>query len=150
MVSPGPPGRLNHDWRRQRLRVAAAAAAGGRPAAEAPSHGPRRPLLSRRRPGKQPGKAPRRAGPPGEAAGTGSCLMPRLAVTQWHLFGITSNILVRVHLGQPAALPTATGSRGWDEELRARTAGVRLPRPGHSESSFRSHPSVCPIMLGPN
>ena len=31
--------------------------------------------------------------------------------------------LVRFHLGRPAALPTATG---WDEELRARTAGVRL------------------------
>ena len=42
------------------------------------------------------------------------------------------------------ALPTATG---WDEELRARTAGVRLPRQGHSESSFRTDPSVCPIML---
>ena len=38
--------------------------------------------------------------------------------------------LVRVHPGRPAAHPTATG---WDEELRARTAGVRLPRPGHSE-----------------
>ena len=33
------------------------------------------------------------------------------------------------HPGRPAAHPTATG---WDEELRARTAGVRLPRPGHS------------------
>ena len=54
--------------------------------------------------------------------------------------------LVRVHLGRPAALPTATG---WDEELRARTAGVtvRLPRPGHSESSFRTDSAVCPIML---
>ena len=52
--------------------------------------------------------------------------------------------LVRVHPGRPAALPTATG---WDEELQARTAGVRLPRPGHSESSFRTDPSVCPIML---
>ena len=47
--------------------------------------------------------------------------------------------LVRVHPGRPAALPTATG---WDEELRARTAGVRLPRPGHSESSFTTDPSV--------
>ena len=52
--------------------------------------------------------------------------------------------LVRVHPGRPEALPTATG---WDEELRARTAGVRLPRPGHSESSFRTDPFVCPIML---
>ena len=52
--------------------------------------------------------------------------------------------LVRVHPVRPAALPTTTG---WDEELRARTAGVRLPRPGHSESSFRTDPSVCPIML---
>ena len=43
--------------------------------------------------------------------------------------------LVRVHPGRPAALPTATG---WDEELRARTAGVRLQRPGHSESLFRT------------
>ena len=47
--------------------------------------------------------------------------------------------LLRVHPGRPAALPTATG---WDEELRARTAGVRLPRPGHSESSFRTDPSL--------
>ena len=52
--------------------------------------------------------------------------------------------LVRVHPGRPAALPTATA---WDEELRARTAGVRLTRPGHSESSFRTDLSVCPIML---
>ena len=52
--------------------------------------------------------------------------------------------LVRVHPGRPAAIPTATG---WDEELRARTAGVRLPRQGHSESSSRTDPSVCPIML---
>ena len=52
--------------------------------------------------------------------------------------------LVTVHPGRPAALPTAAG---WDEELRARTAGVRLPLPGHSESSFRTDPSVCPIML---
>ena len=42
--------------------------------------------------------------------------------------------LVRVHLGRPAEHPTATG---WDEELRARTAGVRLLLPGHSESSSR-------------
>ena len=35
--------------------------------------------------------------------------------------------LVTVHPGRPAALPTAAG---WDEELRARTAGVRLPQPG--------------------
>ena len=42
--------------------------------------------------------------------------------------------------GRPASHPTATG---WDEELRARTAGVRLPRQGHSESSFRRiHPYV--------
>ena len=52
--------------------------------------------------------------------------------------------LVTVHPGRPAVLPTAAG---WDEELRARTAGVRLPLPGHSESSFRTDPSVCPIML---
>ena len=52
--------------------------------------------------------------------------------------------LVRVHPGRPAAFPTATG---WDEELRARTASVRLPRPGHSESSFSTDPFVCPIML---
>ena len=51
---------------------------------------------------------------------------------------------VRAHPGRPAALPKATG---WDEELLARTAGVRLPRQGHSESSFRTDPSVCPIML---
>ena len=62
--------------------------------------------------------------------------------------GITCNALVRSSQSsgpaRPAALPTATG---WDEELRARTAGVRLPRPGHYESSFRTDPSVCPIML---
>ena len=34
--------------------------------------------------------------------------------------------LVRVHPGRPAAHPSATG---WDEELRARTAGVRLQQP---------------------
>ena len=61
------------------------------------------------------------------------------------LFGITTLVRsVRVHPGRPAALPAASG---WDEELRARTAGVRLPRPGHSESLFRTDPSVCPIML---
>ena len=38
--------------------------------------------------------------------------------------------LVRVHPGRPAAYPTATG---WDEELQARTAGVRATR---SESSL--------------
>ena len=50
--------------------------------------------------------------------------------------------LVRVHPGRPAAFRQL-------RELRARTvtAGVRLPRPGHSESSFRMDPSVCPIML---
>ena len=47
-------------------------------------------------------------------------------------------------MGRPAALPTASG---WDEELRARTVGARLPRPGRSESSFRTDLSVCPIML---
>ena len=60
------------------------------------------------------------------------------------LLPILLSDLVRVHLGRPAALPTATG---WDEVLRARTASVRLPRPGHSESSFRTDPSVCLIML---
>ena len=43
--------------------------------------------------------------------------------------------LVRVHPGRPAALPTATG---WDEELRAWTSGLRLPRPGHSDPYVRS------------
>ena len=52
--------------------------------------------------------------------------------------------LVRVHLGRPVAHPLATG---WDEELMALTGGVRLPRPGHSESSFRTDLSVCPITL---
>ena len=52
--------------------------------------------------------------------------------------------LVRVRPGRPAAHPAAVG---WGEELRARTAGVRLPRPGPSESSFRTDPSVCPVML---
>ena len=53
--------------------------------------------------------------------------------------------LVRVHPGRPAALPAATG---WDEELRARTAGVRLPRPGRSGSSLsRTDSSICPVML---
>ena len=33
-------------------------------------------------------------------------------------------------------------SVGWDEELRARTAEVGLPRPGLSESSFRTGPSI--------
>ena len=51
------------------------------------------------------------------------------------VFGITSDTLVRssqrlrVHLGRPAAHPTATG---WEEDLRARTAGVRLPRPARA------------------
>ena len=52
--------------------------------------------------------------------------------------------LVRVHPGRLAAPPMATG---WDEEMRARTAGVPLPRPGHSESWFRTDPFVCPVML---
>ena len=62
------------------------------------------------------------------------------------VLGITSNTLVRSSQSSsgPASLPTATG---WDEEPRARTASVRLPRPGRSESSFRTDPSVCPVML---
>ena len=54
---------------------------------------------------------------------------------------------------RPVALLRLTARRyrdglGHDEELRARTAGVRLPRQGpHSEPSFRTDPSVCPIML---
>ena len=65
------------------------------------------------------------------------------------MFGIAANTqvryaqisdLVRVHPGRPAAHPTATG---WDEELRARTAGVRLPRPGTPSHRFgRIHPYV--------
>ena len=51
---------------------------------------------------------------------------------------------VRVHPGRPAANPTAVG---WDAEQRARAASVRLPRKGRSELSFRTDPSVCPIML---
>ena len=50
--------------------------------------------------------------------------------------------LVRVRPGRPAALPTATAGK--------RSCGprcLRLPRPWHSESSFRTDPSVCPIML---
>ena len=62
--------------------------------------------------------------------GDGSCL---------ESLPILLSDLVRVHPGRPAALPTATG---WDEELLAWTAGVRLPRPGHSESSFRTDPST--------
>ena len=49
-----------------------------------------------------------------------------------------------VHPGRSAAHLTATS---WDEELLARTAGLRLPRPGHSKSSIKTDPSVCPIML---
>ena len=54
--------------------------------------------------------------------------------------------MVRVHPGRPAALPTATV---WDEELRARTAGVRLPprQPGPGTPSHRSGRTVCLIML---
>ena len=64
------------------------------------------------------------------------------------MLGITSNTLVRSRQSssgprRPAAHSTAAG---WDEELRARTAGVQLPRPGHSESSWhrlgRIHPYV--------
>ena len=71
--------------------------------------------------------------------------------------GITSNIsvkslpilqsdLVRPHpgpAGRPAAHPTATG---WDEELRARTAGVPVTTTA-AGPSFKTDPSVCPIML---
>ena len=39
------------------------------------------------------------------------------------------------------------GLGAWDEELWARTANVRLRRPGHSESSFRTDQSVCLMML---
>ena len=53
---------------------------------------------------------------------------------------ILQSDLVRVYRGRPAALPTATG---WDEEPRARTAGVRLPRPGSSESSFGTDVRSC-------
>ena len=54
------------------------------------------------------------------------------------VFGIGSDTLVR---------SSQSSSGPWDEELRARTVGVRLPRPGRSESSFRTDPSVCPVML---
>ena len=55
--------------------------------------------------------------------------------------------LVRDHPGRPAAHPTAVG---WDEasELRARSAGVRLPRPGRSESSFRTDQYVWSCATG--
>ena len=47
-----------------------------------------------------------------------ACIQPtRLDTILW-------SDLVRVHPGRPAALPTATG---WDDKLRARSAGVRLP-----------------------
>ena len=81
--------------------------------------------------------------PPGPTAASNSTKRnsPQL------VFGFTSNTLfdlVRVHPGRSAAHPTATG---WDEELRARTASVLLPRQGRSESSFRTDPSICPVML---
>ena len=58
------------------------------------------------------------------------------------LFGITSNTLVRSGQsasGPAGAHPTAVG---WDEELLAGTASVRLPPPGRSESSFRTDPGL--------
>ena len=93
--------------------------------------------------------------------GRGSCargaMRPGPAPTpnEWDslrkVFGIASNTLVRPSQSSsgpagagPATHPTATG---WDEELRARTAGERLPRPGHSESSLRMDSSICPVML---
>ena len=51
--------------------------------------------------------------------------------------------LVRVHQGRPAALPTATTR--WDEELRARTAGVPYDSRGRGTPSHhlgRIHPYV--------
>ena len=52
--------------------------------------------------------------------------------------------LATVHPGRLAVHPTAAG---WDEELRTRTAGVRLPRLGRSESLFRTDPSIFQVML---
>ena len=67
--------------------------------------------------------------------------VPTRADPDWNHFRYSSPIVTS---GRPAALPTATG---WDEELRARNDGIRLPRPGRSESSLRTDPSVCPITL---
>ena len=78
---------------------------------------------------------------------TGGPTCPLCGVTRgerWEPLPILLSDLLRVHPGRPAEIPTAAG---WGEELRARTAGVRLPRPGRSESSFRTDPSVCPVML---
>ena len=61
------------------------------------------------------------------------------------VFGISSNTLVRSSLSSSG--PAGGASEGWDKKLRARTAGVRLPRPGHSESWFKTVPSICPVML---
>ena len=67
------------------------------------------------------------------------------------LFGITSDTLVRSCRSSSGPAGGASDGcglgRGAVQELRARTGGVRQPRLGRSESSFRTDPSVCPIML---
>ena len=94
---------------------------------------------------------PRRAGP-ARRARAGLAGTPRrrraeaaAAAAVWNHFqySIFWPCLVRAQSGRPAAHPTASG---WDEELLDRAAGVRLPRQGRSESSFRTDPSTCPIM----
>ena len=84
------------------------------------------------------------------------------------VFGITSNTLVRSNQSSSGPVGGASDGYGLTGSLSVtvppagtpdsgggaqcpgppgRIAGVRLPRPGHSESLLRTDPSVCPIMF---
>ena len=75
----------------------------------------------------------------------------RLGREHERVFGISSNTLVLS--GQSSSWPAGGASNGYG--LGRGAAGpdllcdgcVRLPLQGHSESSFRTDPSVCPITL---
>ena len=83
-----------------------------------------------------------------------SSVLSARSSSQWRqlLFGITSNTLVRS--SQSSSGPAGGASDGYYWLGRGaagpdRRCAVRLPRQGvrqgHSESSFRTDPSVCPI-----
>ena len=86
------------------------------------------------------GRRPERPGGP-------SCSRPRpfpaAPRAVWNHFRYSSLVQSEpIRAGRRRTPPTATGWDDSDEELRGRTACVRLPRPRRSESSFRSDPHV--------
>ena len=67
------------------------------------------------------------------------------------VFGISSNTLAWSRPSSPGPAGGASDGHGLGRGAAGPdhlcTSPVRLPRPGRSESSFRTDPSACPIML---